>query len=283
MPLEAVDPPLKHDLLLVADELLVGREILAIMPFEGALEEPLADALLDDRDGVSQGLDDGLALEGLDRQRVGLGGHDDEGHDGGLGAARLEPVVQAGERLDKHVDALVAVFVAAGGEEVEGVVEIEVVVAVEVAAREIVDLFLGLGVQVLELVHGRELDHVEAVREHAVGLALQEVLALVGGDVRDGCEDVAGVGGGALDAVAVVDAALAGLGIDVEELQVVVEVDGAGAEVSAKECGVGGEDGGDVDPPLAAERQGDAGQPLVKVGDDGLRGLMADELQACQD
>jgi hypothetical protein len=57
-------------------------------------------------------------------------------------------------------------------------------------------------VQVLELVHGSKLDHVEAVRQHTVGLALEQVLRLVRGNVRDGGEDIGAVGSRTLDAVA---------------------------------------------------------------------------------
>jgi len=75
---------------------------------------------------------------------------------------------RTGERLDEHVEALVAVLVPAGGEHVERVVEVKVEVTVEVTSHELVDLLLGHGVHVLELVHGRELVDVEAVGRHAV-------------------------------------------------------------------------------------------------------------------
>ncbi len=91
-------------------------------------------------------------------------------------------------------------------------------------------------------------------------------------------EDVAGVGGGALDAVPVVDASLAGLGVDVEPLQVVVEVDGTGAEVASEERGVRGEDGRHVDPSPLGQRQGHSGEPLVEMCDDGFLLLVAHEL-----
>jgi hypothetical protein len=57
-------------------------------------------------------------------------------------------------------------------------------------------------VHVLELVHRRELGDVEAVGDDAVRLALEQVLGLVSGDVRDGREDVGRVRRAALDAVA---------------------------------------------------------------------------------
>ena len=259
----------QHDAVLAADDLALVREAVVLLPAQGALEQALADAALDHVDRVAQALDHGLALERLDRHRVRLGRHDDEGDDGHLGAGLLEAVVQPRERLDEHVDPLVPVLVPAGGEEVERVLGLEVDVAVEVAAHEVVDLLLLLLVQVLELVRRRELDDVETVGQHAVGLALQQVLALVRGDVRDGGEDVGRVGRGALDAVPVVDAALARLAVDVEVLEVVVEVDRAGAEVSAQQGRVRREDGRDVHPARLDQGKGDGSEPLVEVSDDG--------------
>ena len=101
---------------------------------------------------------------------------------------------------------------------IEGVVEIEVVVAVKVSPDEVVDLGLGRGVEVLELVHGLELDDIESVGEDAIWFTLEEMLGLVGGDVGDGGKDVGAVGGGALYTVTVVDAALASFVVDVEVL-----------------------------------------------------------------
>ena len=112
------------------------------------------------------------------------------------------------------------------------------------------------------------------------------MLALVGGDVRNSGEDITRVGSRALDAVSMVDATLAGLGVHIEPLKVVVEVDGAGAQVSPQKRGVGGEDGGHIDAALLAERQTNAGKPLVEMGDDGLFLLVANVLQGvreCQD
>ncbi len=129
--------------------------------------------------------------------------------------------------------------------------------------------------QVLELVHGLELDDVETVRQDTVGLAFEEMLGLVGGDVADGSEDVCAVSCSPLDTVAVVDATLAGLVVYVEVLQIVVEIDAASAEVSTEESGMGGEDGGYVDVTLPAERDGKTCLPLVEVGDDGTRSLAA--------
>ena len=96
--------------------------------------------------------------------------------------------------------------------------------------------------------------------------------------MRNGGKDIGAVGGGALDAISVIDAALSCLVIDVEVLEVVVKVDGACAEVAAEEGGVGGEDGGDVDVSLAAEGDGEAGMPFVEVGDNGAVELARDVL-----
>lgn len=73
-----------------------------------------------------------------------------------------------GERLDEHVNTLVAVLVPTGGEEVQSVVQIEVVVTVEMATYEIVDLLLGDSVKVLELVHCGELGDVQTVGEDSI-------------------------------------------------------------------------------------------------------------------
>ena len=122
---------------------------------------------------------------------------------------------------------------------------------VEVPADEVVNLRLRRRVQVLELVHRLELDHVETVREDPIRLALQQVLALVRRDVRHRREHVRTVRGRALDAVSVVDATLAGLVINVEVLEVVVEIDATRAKVASKQSGVSGEDSRDVDVTLA--------------------------------
>lgn len=68
--------------------------------------------------------------------------------------------------------------------------------------------------------------------------------------MRDGGEDVAGVGRRSLNAVSVVDASLSSFCIDVEELEVVVKVDGTGAKITSQECCVSGEDGRHIDATL---------------------------------
>jgi hypothetical protein len=97
----------------------------------------------------------------------------------------------------------------------------------------------------------------------------------------DGGENIARVCSSALDAVPVVDSALARFGINVEVLKVVVKVDGAGAQVPTEECRVGREDGRYVDLPLPGQGQGNTRQPLVEVRNDGLLLLMAYVLRRC--
>lgn len=75
-----------------------------------------------------------------------------------------------------------------------------------------------------------------------------------------------------------VDTPLAGLVVDVKVLQVVVEIDTAGTEVSTEQGSVGGEDGRDIDMPLSAEGDSETGLPFVEVGDDSGLGLSAREL-----
>ena len=151
---------------------------------------------------------------------------------------------------------------------------------VKVAADKIVDLGFCSGVEILELVHRLELDDVEAVWQDAIGLALEQVLGLVRGDVRDSGEDVSTMSGATLDAVAVVDAALASFVVDIKILEIVVKIDAARAEVAAKECGMGSEDGGDIDVAFAAKGDREACLPFVEVGDDGGGQLARDVLRA---
>jgi hypothetical protein len=192
-------------------------------------------------------------------------------------------VVQTSQRLDKHVNALVPKLVTTSSEDVKRVVRVKVIVTIEVAAYKVVNLLLGLLVQVLEFVDGGKLGDIETVRQDAVGFPLQQVLRLECGDVRDGRENIARVCGGALDTVSVVDASLAGFGVDVEVLQVVVKVDRAGAKISSEKGGMGGENGGDVNAPFLGQWQSNTSEPFVEVGNDCSLLFMADKLHdKCQ-
>ena len=54
----------------------------------------------------------------------------------------LEHVVETGKRFNEHVDSFVGKLVATGRKHVQRLVQIKVVVAVEMASNEVVDLFL---------------------------------------------------------------------------------------------------------------------------------------------
>ena len=104
------------------------------------------------------------------------------------------------------------------------------------------------------------------------------MFGLVSSDVRDGCKDIAAMGCSTLDAVAVIDAALASLVVDIKVAEVVVKVHGAGTQVAAEQGSVCGEDGGDVDVTLAAQGNADACKPFMEVGNDSGLALVGHKL-----
>jgi hypothetical protein len=91
-------------------------------------------------------------------------------------------------------------------------------------------------------------------------------------------EDVGRVCGCSLDAVAMVYSSFAGFVINIEILQIVVKVDGTGAEVSSEERGMGCEDGCDVDAAFSAEGESDTSKPFVEMGNDSSLGLVGNKL-----
>ncbi len=66
---------------------------------------------------------------------------------------------------------------------IKRILEIKVIMPIEVPSNEFVNLRLRGSVQILELVHGLELDHVQTVREYAIGLTLEQVFRFIGRDV----------------------------------------------------------------------------------------------------
>lgn len=75
-----------------------------------------------------------------------------------------------------------------------------------------------------------------------------------------------------------VDTPLASLVINIKVLQVVVEIDRSGTQVSSEQRRVGGEDGGHVDMTFPAQGDGETGLPLVEMGDDGRGPVVRSEL-----
>ncbi|KAF1764284.1 hypothetical protein GCK72_004231 [Caenorhabditis remanei] len=123
----------------------------------------------------------------------------------------LQIVIQTCQRFDEHVTAFIREFVTAGGEKVEGFVQIEIQMTVEMTANELIDLLLVLSVQILELVESGELDDVETVRRENIGLSAQEMLGFETRDLGDGGEDVSGLACGTFQTVLVVDLEIGGV------------------------------------------------------------------------
>lgn len=272
----------EHNLVLGRQEVLVVRRRLAIPPRERSLEQLLANVALNVSNSIVQALDYGLALQCLHSKRSRLSRHDDEGNDSHVGAGRLHTVVQASQRLNEHIHTLISVLVTSSSEEVESLVRVKIVVSIEVAADKIVDALLVGLVKVLELVGSAEFLHVQTVGQDTVRLTLEQVLTFVCSDVRDGGEDICRVRRTALYAITVVNASLASLCVHIEVLQVVVEIDGASAEVAAEEGSVGGEDGGHIDLALLTQGESNTRQPFVELCNNSSLLLVVDILRFCQ-
>jgi hypothetical protein len=82
------------------------------------------------------------------------------------------------------------------------------------------------------------------------------MFTLVCSDVGYGREYISTVGGRALDTISMVNATLSSFVIDIKVLEIVVEIDGAGAEVPAEEGCVCGENSGNIDMSLATKGYG---------------------------
>ena len=79
------------------------------------------------------------------------------------------------------------------------------------------------------------------------------MFALVCGDVRDSSKNIRGVRCCPFNAVPMVDTAISCFRIDIKELQIIVEINGAGAEVTAEEGGMRSENRRDVYSTLLAQ------------------------------
>jgi hypothetical protein len=66
--------------------------------------------------------------------------------------------------------------------------------------------------------------------------------------------------------------------INVKVLEVVIEIDRAGAKISTEECSVSGENGGNVDMTFPAEGYGKTRLPFVKMSNDSFVKLSGHEL-----
>jgi hypothetical protein len=126
--------------------------------------------------------------------------------------------------------------------------------------------------------HGREFRNIETIRKDAIGFALEKMFAFVSSDMGNGCKYVASMCCSSLDAIAVINSSFTSLRIHIEVLEVVVEVDRSGAEIASKESCMRGEDSGNIDSASLAERERDAREPLVEMGNDSFILLVRDKL-----
>lgn len=78
----------------------------------------------------------GVTTERLDVKVIGFRGENEESDHGQVGPGRFQVVVQSGQGLDENIGALVSKFVSASDKEVQGFVQVEVVVS-EITRREI--------------------------------------------------------------------------------------------------------------------------------------------------
>lgn len=127
--------------------------------------------------------------------------------------------------------------------------------------------------KILKFVHGLEFDDVQTIWKNAIGLALEEMFGLKSSDMRNGGENVSTMGSASLYTIAMIDAPLACLVIDVKILKIVVEIHASCAEIAAKKCGVCCEDGCDIDVTLSTEGNSEACLPFVEMGNDRRREL----------
>lgn len=191
---------------------------------------------------------------------------------------RLKQII-TGKRFDKHIDTLIPILIPPCGKHVQGIVQIEIVITIEMAPNELIDLGLGGGVHILEFMHSLKLDDIQAIGQYPIRLAFQQMLTLVCRNMGDGRKDISTVSSRTFNTVSVIDTTFPSFVIDVEVLKIIVEIYGTGTEVSAKKSGMGSEDGSDVDMTFTTEGDSEASLPLVKVGDDGCGGLASDVLR----
>jgi hypothetical protein len=79
---------------------------------------------------------------------------------------RLEGLTS--KRLNKHINTFIPKLVSTSSEQVKRVVKVEIVMTIEMTSDEIVNLLLGLNVEVLEFVHSSEFLDVETVGEDTI-------------------------------------------------------------------------------------------------------------------
>lgn len=121
------------------------------------------------------------------------------------------------------------------------------------------------------------------------------MFTFVSSDMRYSSEDISTMSRSAFNAVSMVNATFSSFVIDIEVLQVIVEVDRAGAEVSSQEGCVGSEDSRNINMaaifmkndgkrrrrgnvPFSAQRDGQTSLPFVEMGNNSCGDLSGDIL-----
>ena len=160
------------------------------------LKDSLANPCGDLVNSLTQLLRHSLTLERFDSVRICRGRHDNECHDGRFRSHLLQSMIESfqnqhtlsskldlprpastsqpvgetltSKRLDKHVHTLITELVTTSSKQINRIFQIKVVMTVKVTSDEIVNFFFRLNMEVLKLVHGREFDHVETVRQDTI-------------------------------------------------------------------------------------------------------------------
>jgi len=68
---------------------------------------------------------------------------------------------------------------------IEGIIQIKIVMAVEITSDKLVNLALAGRMRIMELVHGLELDDIQAIWQDSIRFSLQQMLRPVCNDVGD--------------------------------------------------------------------------------------------------
>lgn len=94
-------------------------------------------------------------------------------------------MVQSGQRFNEKVSTFVLEFVATGDEQIQGLVEIEIQMPIEMSLDKLVDFLFRLSVSILKLVQSCEFNDIQPVRGDHIGLSRQQILTLEIGDLTD--------------------------------------------------------------------------------------------------
>ncbi len=172
------------------------------------------------------------------------------------------------ERREEHIEALVAELVAAARAHNEG---LAAVLAAEACLRHADQGAARGGAAAVELLAAPHEAVLETVGRHAVHLAAQQVLALVGRDVADGEERIVVVRRGLFERVLGHDIEAPRQLVGVEFRQVGVERQPVAGDAAAQHRGMGGEHGGRIGSVAAQVEAARSGHPLVEMGHDLLR------------